>query len=448
MVDPSREAGTDTIASGTAGAFGAQLLGYALGLLGSVLIARALGPEGRGLYQLPVTAALLAVVLASINQESANTLYFAQRRFSLPELSANVTLLCLPCGAVAAIGLLAFYAATSGSVFDGVPLTDVLIVAATLPFQLHLLWMTNLFLLARRVTRSQFATLAGAVVQTTLLVALTAVGMLNVRLVLLLYATNVIVPWLLLVWWARRFAPPRPALDVVRLRATVAMGLKLHLGLVATNLLLRADIFLVSLYLGVREMGIYALAVLLAELLVLLTNPLVIAALPYQSGTGIQEAGRLSFRIARFNLVFVVALGALSAASLWLVIPAFYGAGFADAYGAMMALLPGVVALAISRPLGNWLVRQERPWRLTAIGVGALVINLALNVALLPTLGLVGAGLASSIAYSAVTFAFVLWGLRVTGLRLREVLVPTTEDARTIMRLVRRVVGRLREIGR
>lgn len=442
----SEPAEGDTIASGTASAFGAQVGIYALGFIGSVLIARALGAEGRGRYYLPVTAAMFASVVFHLTLASANTFLYAERRFSLRELAGNATLLAVPLGVAGAAVLVGVYSLTADSLFPGVRLGDLLIAAAVLPFQLHLLWMNNLFQLSRRVSRSQAALLAGALVQTVLIAVLYASGVLDVRLVLVLYAASQLVPWALMVWWAREFAPMRPSFDRDRLRATVGFGLKLHIGLVASFLLLRADVFLVSFFLGTREVGIYSLAVLLAELVVLLTNPLVIAALPFQADAGIQEAGRLSFKAARFNLIFALVLGAVFAATLWLAIPLLYGREFAAAYSALVALLPGIAAMAVSQPLGNWLTRQGRPWVLTGMGVGAFLLNLALNVVLLPSLGLVGASIASSVAYAALTTAFVAWGLRITGLGLRDVLIPSAEDLATARRIALQAAARLASV--
>lgn len=446
-LNPEKGDGSDTIASGTASAFGAQIAIYALGFVASVLIARALGAEGRGLYYLPVTAAMLVAVIFSVTLESANTFLYAERRFSLRDLAGNATVLAPLLGLPAAAALVVVYLMTADSLFAGVSLGNLLIAAAVLPFQLHLLWTTNLFQLSRRVSRSQLALLAGALVQTGSIAALYAAGALNVRWVLVLYAVSLLVPWTILMWWARDFAPMRPSFDRRRVRATVGFGLKLHVGLIASYLLLRADIFLVSHFLGTREVGVYSLAVLLAELVVLLTNPLVIAALPFQAEAGIQEAGRLSFKAARFNLIFALALGGGFAATLWLVIPLLYGREFDGAYPALLALLPGIVAMAVARPLGNWLTRQERPWVLTGMGVGAFALNLALNVVLLPAVGLVGASIASSVAYATLAAAFVTWGLRITGLRLRDVLMPTAEDLRTVRRITGQATGRLARVN-
>ena len=442
-----RGGGGDTIASGAATAFGAQIAIYALGLVTSILIARALGAEGRGRYYLPVTAAMLVTVVFSVTLESANTFLYAERRFSLRELASNATLLAPLLGIPAAGALVAVYLMTADSLFAGVSLADVLIVAVVVPFQIHLLWAMNVFQLSRRVSRSQMALLAGAVVQTVLVGSLYVAGILDVRAGLVLYAASLLVTWTMLMWWARDFAPMRPSFDRRRVRATVGLGLKLHIGLIASYLLLRADIFLVSHFLGTREVGVYSLAVLLAELVVLLTNPLVIAALPFQAEASIQEAGRLSFKAARFNLIFALALGVGFAATLWLVIPLVYGSEFDAAYPALVALLPGIAALAVSRSLGTWLTRQERPWVLTCLGVGAFVLNVALNMVLLPEVGLVGASIASTIAYAALAAAFVTWGMRITGLPLRDVLMPTTDDLRTAQRIAQQAAARLARVS-
>ena len=75
----------------------------------------------------------------------------------------------------------------------------------------------------------------------------------------------------------------------------------------------------------------------------------------------------------------------------------------------------------------------------SAIAVGALLLNVLLNLILTSAIGIVGASLASSIAYAVLAMAWVGWGLRIAGLRLSETFLPQPGDRESLGRLVPRL---------
>lgn len=420
-----------------------QVATYLLMFAVSILIARGLGPVGRGEYYLPVTAGVIAVVLVHLGLEGANTFFVSERRYTLREVAAASTFLAPISGLVGAAGLIAVYAVTNDSLLKGVSWSAFLVVTLALPLQVHVLWAMNVFALGGRVVRAQFAQLSGALLQLVLLLPVVLAGRLTVLYALATYVAWIAAPWVLLVAWSRSFAPLRPAYDQRLLRQVVGFGLKLQASFVFTYLLFRSDIFLVNVMLGTRQVGIYSQAVMLAEPVMLLTVPLVLTALPLQASMVIQDAGRLAFKTARFSAVFTLVLSALLAATMWLGIPLLFGDDFVGAYAALVTLLPGIVALSMARPLGTWLLRQERPWVLTAFGAAAFAANVVLNLLLLPAVGIVGASLASSGAYIGLTGALIVWGLPCAGLGAHEALVPTRDDFASVRRGVASVGARL-----
>jgi O-antigen/teichoic acid export membrane protein len=71
--------------------------------------------------------------------------------------------------------------------------------------------------------------------------------------------------------------------------------------------------------------------------------------------------------------------------------------------------------------------------------IASTVLNLAAVLALVPFLGPVGAGLASTISYTAIGI-FVVWRFcKDTGSRPSDVLVPTAQDVQVILRTLRRL---------
>jgi O-antigen/teichoic acid export membrane protein len=432
--DGQEDGAGPTVVSGALAAFAGQSLVYVAGFMTSIAVARALGAEGRGEYYVPVTAAAICLAIVSLGIESANVVSLAERGRSLSQLSANSSLMALAIGPFAVAALLAAFLLFSSELFRGVELPQYLIVVATVPFSLHMLWLANIFLLGHQLRRSQVALSVGALLQLVGAYALLSFGLLGVTEVLALYAVSVLAPWGLHVRWAGAFTSVRPAIDGQVAREILGVGLKMHPGLVFSYLLLRIDIFFVSAYLGTAEVGIYSLAVLFAELTWLLTNPLVQAAIPFQAATESSESAPLAFKAARFNFALALLVSAGLAATLWIAIPLLYGEEFATAYSALLLLLPGILAMAAARPLTVLVSRQRRPALYSVIAALAFVLNCLLNVLLLPSLGILGASLASTVSYAALSGALIVWALAVSPLKVGQALIPQAGDRETILR--------------
>ncbi len=182
--------GGDTVAGGASVALGSQIVIYTLGLAGSIMIARALGPAGRGVYYLPVTAAMIAVALLHLSVETANTYLHAERKTPLDVLVRSSTTIALALSPLCVGGMLAVYALERDGLFADVPFAAFLAVTLAVPLQIHLLWLANVFLLGRRLPRSQLASVVGAVVQVAGTTVLFVLGSLTVESVLALYVSG------------------------------------------------------------------------------------------------------------------------------------------------------------------------------------------------------------------------------------------------------------------
>ncbi len=435
------------LVAGASAALAGQLVVYALGFVTSIILARELGPTGRGELQLAVMAATVTLVFANLSIEGSNTIARARGLMDLRRLSRLSAGFAVTVGPAAIAALIGLYAVTRRSLFHGVSFDTLLLVAASIPVGLHLLWMSNLFVLSGRLPRVQLALVLGAAAQALGAAAIVLSGHLTVDDGVALYDLSVLVPWILQLVWVRSFASARPHFDIQAARLVLGISSRLHPGSVLYYLLQRSDVFVVNVMLGARAVGVYAIAVLFGELSWMITDPLVRAILPAQAGASESNAMRVSMKAARLNASLATVLSMGLAATLWLVIPVLYGPRFAGAYGATVALFPGIIAVALARPLIIVLVRVGRPLRYSLLTGAAFLLNLALNLALLPAIGIVGASLASSVAYTGLAFALVRWAARVADMPMWTAITPTAEDLGTVRRLPAMLRGRVRARG-
>jgi len=439
-VDAAEALGGKRMAADATTAFVVQLLGYATGLVASVLIARALGPADRGVYAVAVTAASIAVIAFHAGTELAGSYFFAERGTPLSALSRNGFLSAVLLGPLAMVAMLVLYGVAHHSLFDGLSLVLFACAVLSVPFQMHQLWLANLLMLAGRFRAYQRVSAIIAVAQLLVVCVVFASGAFDLTAALALYLGVAVVAWALSMRAARTVGPVGPPYDLGLLGATLRYGLRLHGGYIGWFVLLRLDLFLVALWLDDEAAGIYAIAVVFAELAWQLTTPLVLASIRPSMALPLPEAARVSFQVGRVNLLLSGVIAAGFAATLWFVLPLLYGSAYDGVYLVTVVLLPGVVAMAAFRPLYNWLVRVADPLRLSALSVAVALVNVGMNALWLRSLGVAGAALTSSVCYVVLLLATARWASVRSGIPLRE-LVPRAGDAgmvaRTLMAILR-----------
>jgi O-antigen/teichoic acid export membrane protein len=213
----------------------------------------------------------------------------------------------------------------------------------------------------------------------------------------------------------------------------LSFGTRVLPGAIAERLQLRSDAFLLNLLVGVRATGVYSVTAGLAETLWYIPNALGTVMFSRAVDPG-EDAAGTAVVLARTTLAITLAL-AVPAFLLgpWLV-ELVYGTGFAEAGVALRWILPGVVAYSVVAILSRYITGRGRPGLATSVMVAGLVVNVVSNVLLIPTLGISGAAVSSSLSYGLTAILTVVAFRRLSGRGLAETLVLRPRDIRAGVR--------------
>lgn len=216
--------------------------------------------------------------------------------------------------------------------------------------------------------------------------------------------------------------------------ATVRRGMSYALASWATNglslLALRADMFFLAFFLGTTAVGVYSIAVTLAELSWYVPTALNSVLVPKVASEGEQSSLDVTLRLTRTVWPFTLAVSASVCLASVVAVPILFGAPFRASVLALVAITPGIVFSAIGSLPGAYLAGIGRPIDVTKSTLANLVVNVVANLALIPILGVVGASLASSLSYGTGAIVVVFLFVRHTEVRLSDVLLPRVDDFR------------------
>lgn len=383
-----------------------------------VVLARSLGAEGRGLIAALLVYPTLFLSFTEMGVRQSAVFYLGKQAFTDQQVVGAVSTLILGTSVLGVTLVAAFMLAIGNEAFT--PLFVVLAVA-TIPLTLVTDYSSGIMLGKRLV--GQFAKIQAFAEVLRLAAVITLVWFLATGVPGALAAAvlaNLLIA-LYALWRVSRVAPLVPSFDWTVVRALLTKGISYAVALFVLTLNYKVNIALMERLSTPAEIGILTIAVGVAQLTWALPQSLTTALFSHSANA--KDENAFSQKVARLFRVTVVLSGllvTLLAALAPAVIPAVYGQQFADSVRPLHLLLPGVFCLLALKVLNMDLAGRGRPNVSLWVTVPALVVNVALNLILLPDFGAKGAAVASSISYSLAGIGLMFIYCHVTGVSLSE----------------------------
>ena len=174
---------------------------------------------------------------------------------------------------------------------------------------------------------------------------------------------------------------------------------------------------MVNIFLGPASAGLYVVAVNVAERLWILAQAATAVIAPRLSELSANPRLMDEFTplLSRWILAATLVSALLVAAIMPSLLPFVFGIRFQASVAPLLYLLPGIIAGSASRILAADVAARGRPELNIVATVVVAILNILLNIFLIPSLGLSGAAIATTISYAAI-LALRLWmQFRLTG---------------------------------
>lgn len=404
-----------------------RVIGYGLSLMSVVLVSRLMGPTGKGILSLGAAVPGLVAVLAGLGLATSTTI--AGREGWLPTRPALAALAIYAALAGALFMLAAVVAASAGWFGFGNGPMYATAAAASIGGLLLADYCGGLLQGVGAVSLGMWIRQAVGIGLSVVTIGLVAAGARDPLPVLVGIA---VCAWacaaigsVMVLRHAAAAGRPAPA---AWLRRLAVVGIRIQTVWVLLTLNYRLDMVLLGLLGSVAEVGVYSIAVGFSEVAWFGVNALTAVLLPHLINVDPSIASARTARAARLSIISTVMLSALLALGLWASAVPVFGRGFSRSTAAFVALTPGLVAFSAFKVLAIYGVAAQRVRPVTIMALAGVALNVMANVVLIPRFGSVGAGLASSVSYSAISIVAVLLFLRRSGLRFRDAFMPVRSD--------------------
>lgn len=406
--------------------YGTSVGAAALGLVNVLVMARALGPAGRGDVAFLTTMAFLTTQLASFGVDQANV-NFAGRDPSLgPSLATNSLILAAVLGTLAAGAVALLVVIVPGAGGD-VAAGQRWLVLAALPALIFNVFSVQLVAAHYRFVVMNMAYLIPPILNAVVNGALALAGVLSVTWAVSVWVGGQLLATALVVGYLVRrvhgFGRPDRALA----RRMLGFGVRAHGGRVMLLGNYRLDQWILGAVSGSTELGLYSVAVAWSEGLFFLPNALasvqrpdLVRADPRRAAEEVTAAFRVVALVTVILAVLLIALAPVLCVTI-------FGPKFSGSVDDLRLLVFGGFGIAALKMFGSALTAQRRPLLETAAVAVAFVSIVVLDVLLIPAHGGVGAAIASSISYALGGVAVVWLFTRTLQVRARD-LIPRPRD--------------------
>jgi len=390
--------------------FAARLLLLTMSLVSGVIIARTLGPSGRGEYAVASAVAAIGAQFAMLGMHASNTYYLARDKSKLSALLGNSLAVSWLAGGAIGGGVMLFFSLTEGLL----PLHGGLLLLAALavPVYASFTLLQNLLLGLYETGRFNRVEITMNGLSLTVLGALVLLGW---QSPLTVYGSSLLVAAFVVVgmfhWLLKAGRGIR--LSASLLRDNFGFSLRAYLSALIFLLVTRIDLLLISHLQGAEATGHYAIAASIAELLGMLAVVTGNILFPRLSG---EEDPRKRWKLASQTAMVigtvVVLAGGLSIPLAEPLLDLMYGKQYLPAAAAYSWLVPGVICLAVNTIWMNYFAAEGMPPIVIVAPAVVLLLKLMLGLLLIPMHGIEGAAVAASISYGlmlAMSGVYLVW---------------------------------------
>jgi O-antigen/teichoic acid export membrane protein len=414
-----------------------------IGFLGAIALARWLGPSNRGLLALMLSVSMITLYLGGIGVPWA-VVYYSSRRDSAPgTLLGN----SLAQAAVLAIVLIPaswlLHQQLADAFGHGQGGTTWVLAAALVPI-MFLEWTTfsqlqGMLLFGRYNVLGVLAKIAG------LLAIVLLLGILDFGVAAGVIATAVTATVMVLGALKPILAAGRLRFERRLLGAMLRYGSRAQVGSIFQMAMARLDVLILQFFRPLSQVGYYVIAQTIAELVLRLTQAFQVSVMPLVSTYEGEERQASTSADSLRHHGILCGLAVLGVAVLGpLVIVFAFGSQFRPAVLPMLALLPGIWFLGMGGVIQSDLSGRGRPGTSSKLAGLAAAATVALDLVLIPPLGVFGAVIASVIAYTIYGISSLITLHRVSGIPTRRLVVPTRADFAQYWRFARNAFSRLR----
>ena len=415
-----------------------KFIAMAAGLAVSIVIARVLGPEGRGVYALVMTIIVMSASFGVFGLTAANT-FFAAKNGQMARTIGTQSIIAGLAGAVLSILVIFLMDKFSPTIFRGLNNDTIALTVAMIPL---FLW-GNLFAFAY-LGRGKI--LAFNTFETGQRVIFFVLSLLVIwywhktfetYLVMVLFAIGIMTAVYIINYF--RDVSPGSIYESSYTAASLGYGIKSYVATLLTLAVVRSGVLFTNYFGGNEAAGFFAVAQQMSELVIII--PTVVGTILF---------GRVSkgdsYYLTPMVLRTITAIFFPMTLLLFFVsdplIMFVFGAEFIRSVTLLKLMLPGAFLLGLEVIMAKDIAGRGYPWPAVLAWIPVLIINVAGYVILIPEFGVNGAAMSVSVSYLIIFALITVYYVKLSGTGLSNLFLIKKEDVQILIEEFQSLISR------
>ena len=386
----------------------------------SIIIARVLGPTQKGIYSLLILIPSFVLLSGTFGLKLANTYFIAKKDFSINKIISNSLYYIV---GISLTVIIILYLANNIFHFTK-SMNLYILILILIPLAISINILSGIIVGLNKIIVANKINLILRIGLLILIICLLLSHFINVRNLLI---SNIIVYSLGIIYILKFIKIKIRKFDTNLLSRSLKYGFKPYIANLATYFNYRIDMIFVAYLLGAKEVGFYSVSVSVGESLWIFVKSSIFALFPVSISS--DKSNEITLKLCRINFSFLIILAILFAFLARWIFPILFGNQFNPSISAFIFLLPGIVFLSIGKVLSTELAGKG--WTKYAMysSLFVMVSNILLNILLIPSLGIKGAALASSISYTISSILLIIFYKKhYPDIKYKEIIIPKIDD--------------------
>lgn len=221
---------------------------------------------------------------------------------------------------------------------------------------------------------------------------------------------------------------------VISIKELISYGIFPMIALLLTTLNYRIDVIMLRQFnnISASDIGIYSVGIALVEKIVLIPDTLKgVLVSRLTKGKGPEEVAKLtrvSFALSVFITIMVLLLGKP-------FISIFYGSEYIEAYNVIVVSAAGVLFVMFFKLIAQYNIVNNKQKRNVIMLSIAILINVIVNLILIPIYGIFGAAIATGVGHAVSGIVFLISFHLERNIKYKDMLIINSSDIKRLKNL-------------
>lgn len=377
------------------------------GLLWAVFGARILEPEGFGILTVIILYPSLLFTIGNLTFGIGTVYQIGRRKYPLGNYVANAIFISVIMGIVLYVVFIATSSLFQNTLYKGIDIGYFYISFITVVFYLLVYQVLSVLQGIKQIGDYNVVNLIRSGTALLSLVLLCVVAGFGIWGGTIAFIASFVVASIAVLLYARKRIPDHWKVNFTLLKDTLKDSGKLHIGTIATFIYSQVGLMMTNYYLSAEQVGYLAVALFCAQILFIIPQAVQTVLYPETASSSIKQSEVLSSKICRHTVMWVLAIAIFFVLVSQYVVVIFMGNSYMQSVLPLICLIPGIVFSTVAQVIAALWLRKGWYWLMGLSGIVLAVIGITLQFIFIPSYGIIGSAIATSITYF-IGFLFII----------------------------------------